>query len=43
MDVAMRVNPQDKMINKDTQWKNGLFQALRTCCSIAWGAKEQLA
>jgi asparagine synthase (glutamine-hydrolysing) len=23
MDVAMRINPQDKMINKEHQWKMG--------------------
>jgi asparagine synthase (glutamine-hydrolysing) len=23
MDVAMRINPQDKMINKNILWKNG--------------------
>jgi asparagine synthase (glutamine-hydrolysing) len=45
MDVAMRVNPQDKMINKNTMEKWVVRKALRTCCQkvLLLETKEQFS
>jgi asparagine synthase (glutamine-hydrolysing) len=44
MDVAMRNQPQDKMINKNIQWKNGFRKAFEDMLppSVAWRQKNNL-
>jgi asparagine synthase (glutamine-hydrolysing) len=41
MDVAMRINPQDKMINKEHPMENGWFvKHLKICYqSVAWNKR----
>jgi asparagine synthase (glutamine-hydrolysing) len=34
MDVAMRINPQDKMINKEHPMEKWVVQALKICCQV---------
>jgi asparagine synthetase B (glutamine-hydrolysing) len=41
MDVAMRINPQDKMINKGIQWKMGVVKHLKICYHKCMETKEQ--
>jgi hypothetical protein len=36
-----RINPQDKMINKEHPWKNGLFVSIQVILpSVAWRQKK---
>jgi asparagine synthase (glutamine-hydrolysing) len=44
MDVAMRINPQDKMINKEHPMEKWVVQALKICCrKCSLETKEQFS